>query len=417
MTEEKEHSKLIEQLNELPKIEDHQSKSVLYTKINQSMDDNKATRKRKYHKWFVPSIATIATAILIVLMIQTGVFNQEQSADHLMESQTNMRTIDDQEFDTISALEEEPEENSDEIESNDQDVDEDIVADQNEEAENDSGNRLVYYNDEYNLPIYNMAVTDQSAMYPIPVSLIDTAATGEGYPEDAYNRITNMIDAEVYGAVHFPFDEIEFSFSDDYQKIDMIVADDYQFPQGSALPYLFPKMINIMFADYPATEVNLQTESGDFIDLGPIGDQVSTLPIEPLENIAYKIYQFEDKERVLIALDQNISGEQFYTVDEALVEMQYDQPDYFVNSTIPSDAEFTVDPSGEELLRISFETNDSFGDNRSTKEMIEAILMTAKSFDFNQVEFAFADKLTSVDQFDLTEPITVPDGVNPLMLH
>ncbi len=49
--------------------------------------------------------------------------------------------------------------------------------------------------------------------------------------------------------------------------------------------------------------------------------------------------------------------------------------------------------------------------------MIEAILMTAKSFEFSEVEFNLGEEITQVNQFTLTDAIPVPDGVNPVLLH
>lgn len=414
MDQEQEDNKIIKQLNDLPKIEDQQSKSVLYEKVDQTMNGAKVAKKHNHNKWFVPSIATAAVAILIVIMIQTGMFNHDQ----LAEQSNNMRNMDDQEIGTMNALEEDSEEV--ELDPDDTgDLEKGVETfDGYQEDESDPGKQLVYYNDEQDFSIYNIAVVDQQNMYTIPISLVDTSSTGIGDPNDIYNRISPFIDEEEYGVDHFPFDEVEFNFSEDYQTIDMTVADDYQFPQGGSWAERFQEMINFMFADYPVNELDLHTASTDYIELGAFG-QLSTFEIEPISNLAYKIYQLEDedKERLLISIKQNIDDEQFFTIDEALREMQYDQTDFSINGTIPSDAEFEVDPSDQDLLRIDFEANTLFGDNRMTKEMIESILMTAKSFDFEQVDIGIEGDLIQVDQFDLTVPIPVPDGVNPNLLH
>src|SRR5699024_10209245 len=139
---------------------------------------------------------------------------------------------------------------------------------------------------------------------------------------------------------------------------------------------LFPTMISFMFANYPATELNLETAARDSIDLGQIGT-METLELEPVENLAFKIYQYEDKERLLIPISQTIAGDSFITIDEALMEMQYDQPECDITASIPVNLEW-IDPANEETLIIGFESNPKLSNNRETKEMIEAILMTAK---------------------------------------
>ncbi|WP_440895766.1 hypothetical protein ACS127_14640 [Amphibacillus sp. Q70] len=415
MDQEQEDNKVIKQLNNLPKIEDQQSKALLYEKIDQTMNGVKVAKKYNHYKWFVPSIATAAIAILIVIMIQTGMFNHDQ----LAEQSNNMRNLDDQEMGTMNTLEDTDEE--EELEQDDTgDLEGDVETfDGYQEDESAPSKQLVYYNNQQDFSIYNIAVVDQQNMYAIPISLVDTSSTGEGDPNDVYNRMLTFIDEEEYGVDHFPFDEVEFDFSDDYQTIDMIVADDYQFPQGSSWSESFQEMINFMFADFPADELNLRTGSTDYIDLGAFGE-ISTLEIEPVHHLAYKLYQYEgneDNERLLVPIKQNMDSEQFFTIDEAFREMQYDQTDFSITGTIPSNVEFEVDPSDQDLLRIDFASHSLFGDNRMTKEMIESILMTAKSFDFQLVEISIEGDLIQVDEFDLTEPIPVPDGVNPKLLH
>lgn len=404
--------RLIEQLKQLPKVKDRQNKALLFEQIDQKMKGVKVMKKRNRFKWVVPSIATIAIAALAFIMIQSGLFNQEQATELSMDLAG--RSSELTEHDTsgeVTTLDQDESIESGEVEEE---------IEQHNKAEEFSeevllGNRLVYYNDEHDFPIYNMAVTDQQVQYFIPISLVDTATTPDiDYPDDVYNRISSMIDADKFGVKHFPFDDVEFIFSDDRQEITMAVADDYQFPEGGALAGLFPTMISFMFANYPATELNLETAARDSIDLGQIGT-METLELEPVENLAFKIYQYEDKERLLIPISQTIAGDSFFTIDEALMEMQYDQPEFDITASIPVNLEW-IDPANEETLIIGFESNPKLSNNRETKEMIEAILMTAKSFGFTQVEFDLGTDLTEVSQFNLTEPIPVPDGVNPILL-
>ncbi len=402
-----QEKKLIEQLGQLPKVKDQQNKALLFEQINQKVKGETMMRKRKRVNWVVPSIATVAVVVLAFIMIQSGLFKQNYSADQSTDLEIRTSEIGEVSDDSseLSAFEIEQTEDDDYEAMDSADFDYTVL-----------GNRLVYYNDEYNLPIYTIGVQDLQAMYVIPISLVDTAATGIGYPNDVYNRISTFVDEDEFGVYEYPFDEIEFIFSEDLHEITMRVADDFVFPDSSTQMASFINIVNFMFADYPATVLNLETETKDYIELGQIGTMES-LELEPVKNLAYKIYQYEDKERLLIPIQQRISGESFFTIDEALLEMQYDQPDFNVTASIPADVEYTVNPSDEDVVRITFEPNAKFGDNRETKEMIEAILMTAKSFGFIYVELHLDDHVTQVSQFDLTAPIRVPDAVNPILLH
>lgn len=407
---------LIKQLSDLPKIKDQQNKALLFESIDQKMKGVNVVKKRSHSKWIAPSIASIAIAALAFLMIRSGLFNQDQMTEQSMDFASRSSEVTEYAEDTEMSTFDQDE--ATELEDVDQADDGESGAYNavQDDVDNELTNQLVYYNDEYNLPIYTIAVLDLQGMYAIPISLVDTAATGDGYPNDVYNRISTFIDEDEFGVYEYPFDEIEFIFSDNLENITMRVADDFIFPDTSTQMTAFTNSIKFMFADYPATELNLETETRDSIDLGQIGT-METLKLESVENLAFKIYHHEDKERMLIPIPQTIKGDLFYTIDEALLQMQYDQPEFDITASIPANLDYVVDPADEELLKISFESNSKLGDNRETKEMIEAILMTAKSFGFSAVEFNFGGEITQVNQFILTDPIPVPDGVNPVLLH
>lgn len=413
-------NKIIDQLKQMPKIEDKQDKTLLFNKINQEIKGVSRMKKRNQTKWILPSIATVAIAALVFIMIQSGIFDQDEVAEQSTDLATRTYEYDvDENADPESGnfnstTSDNDAEDHDEATESTEEINEPDAG--SEEEVMDLENRLVYYNDEHEFPIYTIAVGDQQANYTIPISLIDTSMTGEGNPNDIYNRLDGFVDEAALGVYEYPFDEIEFIFSNNNENITMRVADDYRFLDTSAQMSMFSNIIQFMFADYPATELKLETDSKDFIDLGSVGEQ-SSLQLEAFNNLAYKIYQFEDKERLLIPIVRLISGDEFFTIDEALHEMQFNQPDYSITGSIPTDVEYTVDPSDEDSLKITFEEDPLFGDNQMTKEMVEAILMTAKSFGFNQVEFDLGGDVTQVNQFDLTKPVQVPDGVNPDLLH
>lgn len=413
-------NKIIDQLKQMPKIEDKQDKTLLFNKINQEIKGVSRMKKRNQTKWILPSIATVAIAALVFIMIQSGIFDQDEVAEQSTDLATRTYEYDvDENADPESGnfnstTSDNDAEDPDEATESTEEINEPDAG--SEEEVMDLENRLVYYNDEHEFPIYTIAVGDQQANYTIPISLIDTSMTGEGNPNDIYNRLDGFVDEAALGVYEYPFDEIEFIFSNNNENITMRVADDYRFLDTSAQMSMFSNIIQFMFADYPATELKLETDSKDFIDLGSVGEQ-SSLQLEAFNNLAYKIYQFEDKERLLIPIVRLISGDEFFTIDEALHEMQFNQPDYSITGSIPTDVEYTVDPSDEDSLKITFEEDPLFGDNQMTKEMVEAILMTAKSFGFNQVEFDLGGDVTQVNQFDLTKPVQVPDGVNPDLLH
>ncbi|WP_017472223.1 hypothetical protein [Amphibacillus jilinensis] len=406
MDQDKREKQIIQKLKEFPNIRDEQSKTTLYQSIESQLNKKQASQRHSKFKWIIPSIASATLIFLIIIMVQPQWFQNDQLSDTPMTTHNNEMERQDQQMKIIESEEDE----EDEMEG----FEDNIQGFETLEDEVPAG-ELIYYHDEYNqFPIFTIAVSDREGRYVIPISLVSTSSTGD--PNDYYNRIHTFIDERALGVRLFPFEEIQFEFANQNQTIHMTVNDDYEFPQGSTQAHIFQSSINFMFGDYPATTLTLSTESQDYINLGPFGE-MKELEIRKMEHLAYKLYQDGDRERLLIPLEVTLSGDRFYTIDEALVEMQQAQEEQNIYATIPIDVIFEVDAADANQLKIFFESHAEFGNNTSTKEMIESILMTAKSFDFNEVDITIEGIDSEIGNFNLNHPLSVPDAVNPVILH
>src|SRR5690625_7106346 len=70
---------IIDKLKQLPKIKDSQDKNLLFQKIDQKMKGVKPVKKTRHAKWIVPSIATLAIAALVFIMVQTGILDRKST--------------------------------------------------------------------------------------------------------------------------------------------------------------------------------------------------------------------------------------------------------------------------------------------------------------------------------------------------
>src|SRR5690554_3631145 len=133
-----QEKKLIEQLGQLPKVKDQQNKALLFEQINQKVKGETMMRKRKRVNWVVPSIATVAVVVLAFIMIQSGLFKQNYSADQSTDLEIRTSEIAEVSDDSseLSTFEIEQTEDDDYEAMDSADFDYTIL-----------GNRLVYYND------------------------------------------------------------------------------------------------------------------------------------------------------------------------------------------------------------------------------------------------------------------------------
>lgn len=414
MVDNKSEQKLHERLKQLPKIKDNQPKELLFEKIQSHApsrtDTHKSDNGKQAKRWIIPSFAGVAVAALLFILVHSGVFlpgnnGNEEIASRAEDSDFSlMESKESSDFDSAETEAEE------EVE-----IEQDEVLDTaNNVVQDEPSNRMVYYQDQNELPMFTVAGADMQGMYVIPFTLVSTSSTGN--PNDYYNRINSFItqDESNLGIWTFPFEDISFEFSEGNEDIYMTVDDDYQFPAGSTNAALFQEMLNTMFAGYPTDHIITQTDSMDGIDLGPIGYK-EQLDIVPITNQVYKIYQYQDNQRLLVPISRFDPGE-YRTLEDAFFEMQQSEEEFDVYASIPAEASYQIITDQSRLV-LSFSELEQFGNNSTTYEMIQAILVTADSFGFSEVDFTIPGVEGTIGQFNLEEPVPVPDGINPIILH
>ncbi|WP_112181211.1 hypothetical protein [Paraliobacillus zengyii] len=376
---------LEQKLKEMPKIHDHQSKEHLYSNIQQKL--NSTPKSKQNRSWIIPSLALIAAFSLVFIFIRSSNTTEFERAEQIEDNGDKVTSQEE-------AISGDSSENSMIID--------DAVVDMES---------MLYYKEFEQEQMFTLAVADQNYQYAIPITLVDSTSTGE--PNDYYNRINSFVGDLVVdaGIKTFPFEDIVFEFTDNNKQLFMTVSDAYEFPPGSSNANMFQKMLNLMFTPYGITNIITQTESMDPVTLGPFGE-LDKFPLSEIKNQVYKIYQYEDRDKLLIPTSVN----EIVSINEALTLMQMDEGQY-IEATIPKDTSFNLEEKSTEDILISFSESTDFADNQLTMSMIEAILITAKTFGYRSVEFDIPIDSEVVGEYRLQEAIPVPDGVNPLVLH
>ncbi|WP_404452882.1 hypothetical protein LG329_01810 [Virgibacillus necropolis] len=130
---------------------------------------------------------------------------------------------------------------------------------------------------------------------------------------------------------------------------------------------------------------------------------------EPIEKAGYKIYTNTNSNKkflIPITLKENTDFK------GALLEMQNVEAESYVIPSIPGNVSFSINEK-ENIIHLTLRNDISLEDNKQYKNMLEAILMTAKSYGYNAVKFNNTNK-EQIGPYNLTDPIQVPIAVNPI---
>ncbi|GAE91328.1 hypothetical protein JCM21714_276 [Gracilibacillus boraciitolerans JCM 21714] len=186
MTNHNDKEYLINQLKNMPKIEDQQSKEQLYQKIQRKLNHNQSVLSKKRVAVWIPTLASICSIILLFIIIQTQNFSNQSD-------QSSSNSAED------SSMESAKLENSDQTgESSiaeDQDESKSINNSQDTEAvEEESSQKLdQMYNYMINIKnesaVYTAFITEQ-AQHIVPVTLLNSK-------EETYSNYIEQIDGQI----------------------------------------------------------------------------------------------------------------------------------------------------------------------------------------------------------------------------
>lgn len=393
-----EKQQLEDKLRQMPTVKDNQSKETLYQKIELRLHEKQEHRR---WSWLVPSIASFAVIGLLFLIVQGNMNGTYQNAN---ESYSEQASMENQEQSNVQADRPEGLEKKSSLSLADERKEKRGIINANENSS------LIYYKNLDEEQLFTIAAVDKYSNYAIPITLVDSSG---GSANDYYNQMNRFIKnkQEALGVNVFPFEGLSFDVDVKNKQAVLTVPKSYQFPDGSSSAYVFEQMATIMFKPYGIQKLIVQSPDGNPVDLGPFGE-ISAIDIRLEEQHIYKVYQFNDKEPLLVPVQTNIDD----TIDAALKQLKVDEPAFDVKGPIPEDASFDVVVK-QDNLSIQFTEGRTLDDDKPTMMMIEAILMTAKSFNFNSITIDLPNGLNKVGNYRLDQMIPVPDGVNPTILH
>ncbi|RYG73635.1 hypothetical protein EU245_05920 [Lentibacillus lipolyticus] len=386
--------RLKEALSQMPKIHDHQDKDVLFQRISSKRRQVQGRQKKK-RVAIMPVLASVMALglvlILVPLILNEGVLQQnagEEKANHALDrAKTSKEESGSRETDQESGMSKD---------SAEKEITGETYSQLDKVPES-----LVIHSKDTERPIVHGAVADLQRQYVIPLTLVVPAAVDKN---DFLNKLGQYVQEDRWGTSNYVFNNTSFQLDETNQQVVADFPDTFPIAeQGSNGPYMLERLLTSMFRPYQVEKV-VFTEK---ITIGKIGT-VKELPLRH-RKMVYKSYQSDEGNRsFLIEVPMNEQAD--FTA--AITEMKKDEKGFHVSGTVPEAADLSVTVEGEEL-RISFDTEEPVPHGQELVTMIDAILMTAKNFGYEQVFFPNAGQ-EQAGPYDLTKPINVPRGANPI---
>ncbi|WP_404453223.1 hypothetical protein [Oceanobacillus kapialis] len=385
-SDQQKYDKLTEQLSEMPQVKDQREKEEIRQQIYAKIHQNKTHFKPPKRKRWIPITSTVlAVSVLIFLsfLFSNGNFLQNNLMESSQQQDTATYTAENEAFHEESSTAE---------------------GEMNTEQGSMAGNAgmFVQHTDDHST-IIHAVTSDPQLQYVIPVSFIVPAQeTKEKY----YNELESYMNKHVPVVPNYLFKGATFEIDEQNKQVNVALPDDFSLGGGSSVANMFEDQLSTMFTPYGLEKVVFTNPAG--ISLGQFGT-IQELPLNK-KNTAYKLYSNENVNMLVqVPLDE------YTTIEQALTEMKSGDQSYHVFPTIPEEVEFSI-VGQEEQLEITIENAFNFQDNRTATIMVESILMTANSFGYDTVKFSNVPD-DNLGYYDLSEPLQVPDAVNPIMLQ
>ncbi|WP_054753203.1 hypothetical protein [Piscibacillus salipiscarius] len=185
------------------------------------------------------------------------------------------------------------------------------------------------------------------------------------------------------------------------KSVPIVQVDETQL-QGSASELALSESLSY-FQSLGHEQIQLQDSEGKSLDL-PHSGTIDQYTFDE-QKYAYKL--FETKNRyfwVRKRLNQSMS------MEEAIDELKINEKNLNVIAPIPKDLEVNFSEDSA-VLEINIHSKLSPSNQESVQRLIEAMLLTAGSFGYNQIQFTNLN-MNQVGPYDLTEPIHVPEYIN-----
>ncbi|MBO0995351.1 hypothetical protein [Bacillus sp. SD088] len=387
--EMKQKKKMIQMIKHLPEVTDQRSKEEIYRKVKQNMD-----RKPKKRKGLIliPTFASLA-AVLIFLLVSPTLF--EQNAGQKESSMADRR---------VTSNQDNTEKNENKLFESDE---KNSTMQAQEETEKSSQFRTSLYNEDVeNKQVLTYAtLTNDGGLVPVSVSILVAKEEGadwfEQYKQEAkliQNHAPNLMNIE----------PILNSMVIENQTNARVIIDD-QFKENFGYQNGLKDFIQNTFQYTNIEEVQFTDQDGNPVEFGNDGI-VQDQAIEKQPHRAQYLYEADSGEAYIVSNSDTTKD----NLNDTLHAMK-DSPNDFLQTLIPNNLDFEIVQEEEEQVTIQFNQllDLSAGDQQEKMWMLEGILLAAKEYGFQAVQFESIEP-EQWEGFDFDQPIQVPIAPNIL---
>lgn len=394
-----EEKQLEELLQSMPKVRDHRSPEQIFANISPRLEENEEkprsiekTTVRRKRAWIVPTFASAAAVLIIAIVIPSFLYDQDSTMEN---SQTQLkleRFIDDKESPPIE----------NEVGIMGADVQLARLAPGSESR--------VITAISVEEEVVTVAVPDQNAQFVVPLSFV--VPKGQGLEQ--LNTINEHLREHEWGLSDYILEGVsisEGSTSNGIKKIVLDVSANHSYGNGSAMEVIFIATVKETFKQLGYDVAEFRTEGKPGINLGNYGDiQELNLENDSSRSIYYLYQPIEQAQPFLVPFPKENNFEKALDAMKSTDELGLHE----ITPSVPAEIQFdNIIVEREKKVIIEFVEGTQLENEAKYRIMIEAILMTAKEYDFEFVEFKNSP-VDVIGSYLLNGPITVPSGVNPM---
>ncbi|MGQ4664415.1 hypothetical protein ACUIJN_01115 [Metabacillus halosaccharovorans] len=377
-------------LQQLPSVRDKQSKKELYQNIYY-----KDHYKKKRRIWVAPTVATIAVLFILALtspLLYQSITstNEENAMDMASTSSSESTKAENNSGQELQMAES----------SIAEDRDNENVALSRKEIEQETF--VTDADDSAN--IITVGLTDESLQNIIPVSFKEEAGKEQLDQIEAFNPDKF---AEKLGPLRIALTNTDLEEENNDEIIINYKSDNGSIT-GSGSEVAYKESIIETFRWLGYKKANLFTNGAEGIEFSNYG-QEEELEITETRNKAYLVYQYDESKAKLLVP----SPESLPTIEEAIDIMKKGIDEQELKPSIQEHiGEINIKEDGEQL-EIDFTQNANVENNEESIIMLESILLTAKDFGYETVQFN-GTKEKEIGVMDVSRPLEVPFSPNPI---
>jgi hypothetical protein len=384
-------------LRQMPKIKDHRDPRDIYQSL--SLKAN----KRKKPVWIIPSIASVA-AVLLLLLLGPNVWQSINPDNDLKQESVAQDSAIDSSNGNMEMTKIAPNnEDSSKITQ--------IAPNNNEQGIGIMGaaqETAIYEEDVVDQQVVTYMIPDQNAQILVPVSVLVPKDNGTWL--ENFQSYSDKLTETQWGLTDYYPLNATLSMVDE-QTMNVNVPEDHLYGNGSASETSFISIMEeTINRQNTLQKITLSTNGNPGMMFGNYGE-VAEVNRPITKKRSY--YLFNPTNQNLPFIVPGISS--YSNIESALGSMMIRDEIYGLEPSMTNSFKFKVDTNSKEMLIITFEDKVDLTDEPKNIYAIEAILLTAKEFGYKSVKFENSPT-PQIGRFNLQNEIKVPIAPNKVFL-